>query len=95
MFSNQNSPDSSYYMPPFAGGVYLFAIYGFALTQSEITTNYLARIPNSLPTVWSKLVTVNEDGERTAGSHWITDPGFYSLPVPVQELVQISFSGLL
>ena len=76
---------------PWDGQMYLFSMYPTVLTPSQINSNYLAGIPNSLPIALNTSVTIKENGEN-ATSHY-SDPAFYLSPVPSVYLQAIDLSA--
>jgi hypothetical protein len=72
---------------PWAGELYLTALYTRVLNDSEIYSNYLAGLTNSPPAVFDANITIPEDGEF--GDHYST-PAYYLSEVPFSDLINIS-----
>ncbi|GMH86505.1 hypothetical protein TL16_g10569 [Triparma laevis f. inornata] len=85
---------SSDSIKPWPGNLYLFAIYDKVLTQPEAATNYAAKLGNSLPTVVDSTITINEDAEITATSHYST-PEWYGSATPIDELKSFDLTSLV
>ena len=60
-----------------AGGMYMFAMYKTALSASQVSQNYAAKLVNSAPRVSDVEVTVNEDGEDASN---LATPALYQSP---------------
>jgi hypothetical protein len=72
---------------PWAGELYLAALYGRALTAAEVSGNYAAALPNSAPAVTAVSFTVEEDGED--GDHY-SSPEYYLTEVPLSDLAALT-----
>lgn len=64
------------------GELLFFAIYNRTLSRSEVRSNYIAGLPNSLPVVWPTRVNIQEDGQH------INSIVFYA-DIPIEDVSAI------
>ena len=65
----------------------MLRVHRKALSETQVTASYEAKLANSKPVVQSLSATVQEDGE--VGSHY-SDPDFYGNEVPVLQLATVN-----
>jgi hypothetical protein len=68
------------------------AIYEDMLLPQDVLSNYEAKLPYSEPSVYDMDITINEDGEATAGLHYST-PEYYQSECPVDDLGLVALTA--
>lgn len=68
---------------PWAGDIYLLAMYNHALTPVEVASHYSLGLSNSLPTVSDSTITINEDAIAVDN---YSNPAYYASATPYADL---------